>query len=107
MSACVSVANKLTERDTIAEEDRASFDEFSKLLDGDVYFGYFYDYNNVWIKIHNPDTHEVIAEQKFKGNGKAMEYLLQGPGVKPEDLTPDGPVSKGTARGAQSSSDPV
>lgn len=94
MSACVTVDNSLTERDTIAEEDRASFDDFSKLLDGDVYYGYFYDRNYVWLKIHDPDTHKVIAERKFKGNGKAMEYLLQGPGVKPEDLTLDGPVSK-------------
>ncbi|KAF2120012.1 hypothetical protein BDV96DRAFT_566543 [Lophiotrema nucula] len=96
MSACIPIANALTERDTIAEEDRASYDEFHKhqLLQDDVYSGFYYDRTYVWFKVHNADTHQVIAEKKFKGSGKAMDYLLQGPGVNPEDLTLDGPVRK-------------
>ena len=98
MSACVPIENALTERDTIAEEDRASYEEFNEryLEQGDTYSGFFYDRTHVWFKVHNADTHEVIAEKKFKGTGKAMEYLLQGPGVKPEELTLDGPVHKST-----------
>lgn len=96
MSACAPRMDGLTERDTIAEEDRASYDQFCErtLADGDVYAGFFYDRTHVWIKAHNADTHQVIAEKKFKGSGKAMDYLLQRPGVKPEDLTLNGPVRK-------------
>ena len=91
--------NLIGERDTVADEDKASYDEFlekGSLGRGDTYSGFFYDRTHVWFKVHNADTHEIIDEKKFRGSGKAMEYVLQRPGVKPEDLTLDGPVQKST-----------
>jgi hypothetical protein len=96
MSACVEVKDALIERDTVAEEHQADYDKLREdlLLQGHVYYGFCYDRTHVWFKVHDGDTDEIIAEVKFKGSGKAMEFLLQGPGVSPEDLTLDGPVSK-------------
>jgi hypothetical protein len=61
--SCDFVPNGPTERDTIAEEDRASYDEFDKLhmLDGDTYSGYFYDRNYVWLKV----TERLMHEHSF------------------------------------------
>jgi hypothetical protein len=96
MAACTTIENAIAERDTIAEEDRASYDSFCEkyLHRDDVFSGFFYNRTHVWFKVHDADTREIIAEKKFKGSGKAMQYLLQGPGVRPEDLSLDGPVCK-------------
>jgi hypothetical protein len=97
MSVCTEVNDSLTERDTIAEEDQSNYDEVRQglLLNGNFFYGFFYNSTHVWFKVHRGDTRQVLATIKFKGSGKAMEYLLQTtPGLKPEELTLDGPVTQ-------------
>jgi hypothetical protein len=96
MSACIEVNNGLTERDTVAEEDQTGYDEVRQglLLNENFFYGFFYNRTHVWFKVHRGDTRQVLVTIKFKGSEKPMEYLLQTTsGLKPEDLTLDGPVA--------------
>lgn len=92
MSSCANRTNSIRAADTVVEENRQAFIDFVKENGGgDTYEGYFYNRHEVWMKIHNADTHEVIAEKRFRGNGRAMEYVVEGMGEDPEEFTPDGP----------------
>ncbi len=79
-------------RSTILAADQTAYDTFLDTYEvGDTYVGYFYDRHSVWIKVHDADTHKVVHEKKFRGNGKQLEYVLQSGGKK-ADYTVDGPV---------------
>jgi hypothetical protein len=92
MLAVTDVMCELSARDTVVEEDQPKFDAVMALAVGDTYFGYFYDKDSVSIRVHDANTHDIISDETFKGNGKAVEYLLQSPHIKPDALSLDGPV---------------
>jgi hypothetical protein len=92
--AVTGVMCELSARDTVVEEDQSKFDVIMALAVGDTYYGYFYDKDSVSIKVHDANTHDIISNETFKGNGKAVEYLLQSPNIKPDDLSLDGVVGE-------------
>lgn len=85
---------QLTAKDTIVEDDHPKFDAVMAYATDDTYFGYFYNKDSVWIKVHDADTHDIITEDTFKANGKAVQYLLQTSDVKHDELSADGPVGE-------------
>ncbi|KAH8725365.1 hypothetical protein GQ44DRAFT_759724 [Phaeosphaeriaceae sp. PMI808] len=92
--AITRVACQLSAKDTVVEADYAKFDAVMASATDETYFGYFYSNDTVWIKVHNADTHDIIAEDTFQGNGKAVEYLKQTGDIKDADLSADGPMGE-------------
>ncbi|KAE9978311.1 hypothetical protein BLS_000732 [Venturia inaequalis] len=92
--ALTGVLSHLTAKDTIAKSDHPAFDTAIAQATENTYLGYFYNNASVWIKIHDSTTHAIISETVFKGNGKAVAYLLQSPHIKAAELSVHGPVGE-------------
>ena len=104
--AITRVACQLTIKDTVVEDDHAKLDAVMAIATDETYFGYFYDNSTVSIKIHDAETHDIIAQDTFKGNGKAVDYLLQTPEIKQADLSADGAAANTMSRQARCPSPP-
>lgn len=88
------VKGQLTAKDTVVNEHQLRFDAVMESATDNTYFGYFYNNTSVWIKVHDANTHDIISEGTFKGNGKAVEYLLQSPHMDSEKLSLNGPFGE-------------
>lgn len=86
------VACQLTIEDTVMEDDHQRLAAVMASATDETYMGYFYNSSSVWIKIHDAETHEVIMQDTFNGNGRAVEYLLQTPEITQNELSADGVV---------------
>ncbi|KAE9986908.1 hypothetical protein EG328_004350 [Venturia inaequalis] len=98
--ALTGVLSHLTAKDTIAKSDHPAFDTAIAQATENTYLGYFYNNESVWIKIHDSTTHAIISETVFKGNGKAVAYLLQSPHIKAAELSVHGPVGEALSKRA-------
>jgi hypothetical protein len=88
----IHAACQLSAKDTVDAADYARFDAIMALTTGETYFGYGYTNDSVSIIIHDANTDEIIAQDTFRSNGKAVEYLLQSDKIEPAQLSADGPV---------------
>jgi hypothetical protein len=98
MAATPSNANsRLSASDTIVEADRAHYDEYQATIaemGNWVYVTYHYNRLRVWLDVHSIATGQRVMRRSFRGNGRAMQYLIEAVGYSADSVTPDGPIAE-------------